>query len=128
MKFEHFALNVSDPSSVADWYVKNLGAKVVHKVDNETQTKFLADEAGHVFMEIYNNPKGEYLKFEKLHVLGFHVAFVSHDSAKDRDRLMKEGAIVEEEVTPNEGSLLVMMRDPWGIPLQLCQRSKPLSN
>ncbi|MEQ8878355.1 MAG: VOC family protein [Cyclobacteriaceae bacterium] len=128
MKFEHFALNVTDPNAIADWYIKNLGAQIVHQVDNATQTKFLADDSGHVFLEIYNNPKGEFLKFEKLHVLGFHVAFVSRDSAKDRDRLIREGATVVEEVIPNEGSLLVMMRDPFGIPLQLCQRSKSLTN
>ncbi|XOV95168.1 MAG: VOC family protein [Bacteroidota bacterium] len=127
MKFEHFALNVTDPTSIAAWYVENLGARVVFDAKNETQTMFLADDSGHVFLEVYNNPKGEFLSFQKLHVLGFHVAFVSPDSAKDRDRLLQKGAIVVEEVIPNEGSLLVMMRDPWGIPLQLCQRSKPLT-
>ena len=24
-----------------------------------------------------------------------------------------------------DGSRLTMMRDPWGLPLQLCQRAKP---
>lgn len=127
MKFEHFAINVKDPVAVAEWYVDNLGAQVVHEVNNETQTKFLADEVGRVFMEIYNNPNGDYLSFRDLHPLGFHVAFVSKDSALDRDVLLTKGASVVEEVKPDEGSLLVMMRDPFGIPLQLCQRSKSLT-
>lgn len=126
MKFEHFALNVSDPISIAQWYTENLGAQVVHEVKNETNTRFLADSKGHVFLEIYNNPVGTFLSFNDLHVLGFHIAFVSENSAKDRDRLTQKGAVLVEEVRPNEGSLLVMMRDPWGIPLQLCQRDKQL--
>ncbi len=127
MKFEHFAINVADPDAIAKWYVDNLGAKIIFDAKNETRTMFLADDSGHVFLEVYNNPKGEFLSFPKLHVLGFHVAFVSSDSAKDRDRLLQKGAITVEEVKPDEGSLLVMMRDPWGIPLQICQRSKPLT-
>ncbi len=126
MKFEHFAINVADPSTLAKWYTENLGAKVIHEIDNKAETKFLADSDGHVFLEIYNNPKGTYLSFNDLHVLGFHIAFVSNDSAKDRDRLSEKGAVLVEEVKPNEGSLLVMMRDPWGIPLQLCQRDTPM--
>ena len=33
---------------------------------------------------------------------------------------------VVEEVRLDDGSLLIMMRDPWGLALQLCRRAKPL--
>jgi glyoxylase I family protein len=35
------------------------------------------------------------------------------------------GARLVEAVTPADGSVLLMMRDPWGVPVQLCQRARP---
>nr|WP_276169038.1 hypothetical protein [Zobellia alginiliquefaciens] len=50
------------------------------------------------------------------------MAFVSDDAKLDKERLIREGASLVEEVK-REGVHLVMLRDPWGMPLQLCQRA-----
>ena len=59
------------------------------------------------------------------HPLQFHFAVVAKDARAERARLEKAGAKLFVEDTLPDGSLLIMMRDPWGVALQLCQRAKP---
>jgi catechol 2,3-dioxygenase-like lactoylglutathione lyase family enzyme len=126
MKFEHFALNVSDAPAASDWYEANLGLKIVKKMTESPYMTFLADDSGTVMIEIYSNPKGETLDFEKLHPLAVHVALVSANPNTDRDRLIEAGAkLISDDVLP-DGSHLIMLRDPWGICLQLCKRATPM--
>ncbi|THH42112.1 hypothetical protein E4021_03740 [Neolewinella litorea] len=47
------------------------------------------------------------------------------DAAALRDTLTLAGGKVVEEISPEPGTHLVMLRDPFGIPLQLCQRKRP---
>ena len=63
--------------------------------------------------------------FAAAHPLCFHVALYSLDARADCARFLAAGAThVLDEPQP-DGSLLIMLRDPWGIPLQLCQRAQP---
>ena len=39
---------------------------------------------------------------------------------------MAAGARVVDEVRKPDGTLLLMLRDPWGLALQLCQRAAPM--
>jgi predicted enzyme related to lactoylglutathione lyase len=55
-----------------------------------------------------------------------HVAFAVEDAAAVRDRLVAAGATLIDESGSLESSILVFLRDPWGVTLQLCQRSRPL--
>jgi uncharacterized glyoxalase superfamily protein PhnB len=56
-----------------------------------------------------------------------HLAFVSPDPQADRDRLVAAGAsIVEALLQTPAGDELVMLRDPWGLALQLVKRAKPM--
>jgi len=63
--------------------------------------------------------------FVSAHPLCFHFAVVSGAAREDRARLEKAGAKFFVEDALPDGSVLIMMRDPWGVPLQLCQRTKP---
>jgi glyoxylase I family protein len=126
MNIEHFAINVSDPVAVADWYVKHLGMIVVRKVDEGPMTRFIADTARRVVMEVYrqNAPVPDYAA---MNPFTFHIAFVAEDIHKERARLIAAGARADGEVTeaPN-GDVLCFLRDPWGITLQLAKRGQPL--
>lgn len=126
MKFEHFAFNVMDPIAVADWYTENLGLKVVRKMEVAPFTYFLADDSGNMMMEIYNNPPKEVPDYKNMHPLLFHIAFVSSDPNADSVRLEKVGATFVEEVRPEDKSIIIMMRDPWGLAIQLCKRGKTM--
>ncbi|NJB85092.1 catechol 2,3-dioxygenase-like lactoylglutathione lyase family enzyme [Lewinella marina] len=125
MVFEHLALNVPDPVAVARWYVSHLDARVLSQGDGPVHTTFLADSTGRVFLEVYYNPLGEIDDFAERHPLTFHFALQTSDAAGLRDSLTLAGAEVVEEICPEPGTHLVMLRDPFGIPLQLCQRRRP---
>lgn len=124
MKFEHFAINVPDVRAQARWYVENLGLTVVRQRADAPYTHFLADETGRVVIEMYSNPAAPYPDYAAQHPLVFHIAFVAADARAVQTRLEKAGAKLFLEENP-DGSILIMMRDPWGVPLQFCQRSKP---
>ena len=126
MIIEHFALNVADPVAVAAWYVTHLGFQVIRHVDNATQTHFLADSAGHGVVEIYCNPPDQVPDYAALDPLIVHIALVSESPDTDRARLVAAGATYASEVRLPDGSQLTMLRDPWGLALQLCKRAAPL--
>lgn len=126
MKFEHFALNVPDCRAQAQWYVRHLGFKVVRSLTEAPFTHFLADETGRVIVEFYTNPKAPIPDYGNTHPLCFHIAVVAPDAKAERARLMDAGAKLFLEDPQPDGGLLIMLRDPWGVALQLCQRTNPM--
>jgi catechol 2,3-dioxygenase-like lactoylglutathione lyase family enzyme len=126
MKIEHFALNVKEPLAMSDWYEKNLGLRAVKKSKEAPYMIFLADSSGRVMIEIYKNPPDQVPDYKNMDPLIMHIAFVSDDPVKDKDRLLQEGATLVSDEQLDDGSHLVMLRDPWGVPLQLCKRSSPM--
>jgi len=126
MKIEHFAINVEDPVAMSDWYEKNMGLEVVKKADTPPYMTFLADDSGRVMIEIYKNPVDEVPDYRNMNPLIVHIAYVSEDPSKDKDRLVKAGAKVVSDDHLDDGSHLVMLRDPWGVCIQLCKRGKPM--
>lgn len=127
MRFEHFALNVSEPVAMAHWYCGHLGLHLVSAMDQAPFTRFLADENDQVMMELYCNPRAPLSGHAGQHQLVFHVAFESAQAEADKQRLIAAGASLVEEIKPEEGTHLVMLRDPWGLPLQICQRKNRLN-
>jgi glyoxylase I family protein len=121
MKIEHIAFNVADPVAVAAWYVEHLGLTVVVHKPEAHQTHFLSDGAGSL-IEIYCNPPDQVPDYPSQDPLIFHLAFVSVDPKGDAARLKEAGASFVEDVHLADGSYLVMLRDPWGLALQLCRR------
>lgn len=126
MKFEHFALNVPEASAHARWYVQHLGFKVVRSRTDAPFTHFLADETGRVVVELYTNPKAAIPDYAAQHPLLFHVAVVAADARAECGRLQQAGATQFLEEPQADGSMLIMMRDPWGVAIQLCQRTNPM--
>ena len=126
LNVEHFACNVSDPVAMAAWYVEHLGMRVIRRVDSPQHIHFMADANGRVVIEIYNNTADPIPDYASMHPLRFHIAFVADDPDGIRTALEAAGAtFVEEQKTP-DGSRLLMLRDPWGLPLQLAKRATPL--
>ena len=125
MNIEHTAVNVESPVEMAEWYVKNMGLEIVFSMKDAPFTHFVADEKGGV-IEIYSNKQAEIPDYKNMHPLMLHLAFVSENPDADRMKLEKAGASFVEEVKLPDGSHLVMMRDPWGLAVQLCKRGKPM--
>ena len=125
MKFEHFALNVPDVRAQAGWLVTHLRFTIARQREDAPYTHFLADQTGRVIVELYTNPAATVPDYRAQHPLIFHLAVVSTDTVADLARLEKAGAtFFAEDVLP-DGSRLLMMRDPWGLPVQCCQRTAP---
>lgn len=126
MKIEHFALNVAHPIEMADWYVKHLGLKIVRQASKAPFTTFLSDDSDQVMLEIYCNPVDEVPDYRNMNPLLVHLAFVSDDPARDAAKLKAVGAELVTDQRLDDGSHLIMMRDPWGISIQLCKRGTPM--
>ena len=127
MKLEHVALNVPDPVNAAKWYVENLEMRVVRASVEAPYIHFLADSEGQVMLEIYNNPKAAVPDYSSQSPLILHIAFAVEDITGIRTRLIAAGAMAEGEIDSNAmGDQLAILRDPWGVPLQLAQRHQPL--
>ena len=123
MKIEHIAFNVADPVSVADWYCRHLGFVIARKMDVPPFTHFLRDPATGVILEIYNNPPDRVPDYATIDPLQLHLAFASDDLDTDRDALLAAGAKPVSGQTFPDGTRFVMLRDPWGLSIQVCQRA-----
>lgn len=126
MKLEHFALNVSEPLAMADWYVQHLGLQIVRQKKEPPYTTFLGDDSGQILIEIYKNPPEDVPSYQQMNPLLLHLAFVSDDPQKDKQRLLNEGAGSVEDLVMEDGTQLFMLRDPWGLAFQLCKRAEPM--
>jgi catechol 2,3-dioxygenase-like lactoylglutathione lyase family enzyme len=126
MRLEHVALLVADPVTMARWYEQHLGMRVVRKGDPPGNARFLADDAGASVLEVYGGtlPLPDYAAMDPLLL---HVAFAAPDVEATRARLIAAGAMPVGEVTVTPaGDRFAMLRDPWGLALQLAGRARPL--
>lgn len=125
MKFEHYAINVADAEAVADWYIENCGLTARVALTEPPFTRFLADDTGRVFIELYSNPAAPFPDYSDMSHFLYHLAFEVADVDSEKDRLMSAGCTYVEELGDGDKTRLVMLRDPFGIALQLCMREKP---
>jgi glyoxylase I family protein len=127
MRLEHLALNVADPLAMADWYAEHLGMKVVREGPPPVNTRFLADSDGTIMLEIYHNPPDAVPDYAAMDPLLLHIAFVAEDVESMRTRLIAGGATPAGDVeTTPAGDKLAMLRDPWGLAIQLAKRADPM--
>jgi glyoxylase I family protein len=127
MKIEHIALNVPEPTKLVNWYVEHLAMRVARSNNDANETHFIVDEAGVAVLEVYNNPASPMPDYNAMNPLVFHIAFSVDDMEGTLRRLKEAGAepVGAVNTTP-AGDRLAFLRDPWGVPLQLAQRAKPL--
>jgi hypothetical protein len=100
--------------------------KIIRQAPTPPYIHFLADAREHVVIEIYSNAADAVPDYPAMHPLRFHVAFKTDDPDADMAALTGAGATLVDQQTLPDGSRLVMLRDPWGLPLQLCKRTTPL--
>lgn len=123
MVLEHFGINVTDAAAMAKWYCENLGLSI----SRQTETAwFLADSSGRMLLEIYTNPAVKQIDYASLEPGSFHIAFVSDDIAADRARLIEAGGTGDGEIFTDGDDEFAIVRDPWGIAVQLAKRGTPM--
>ena len=127
MRIEHIALNIENVPETVKWYTENLGMEVVRKVNNAEQMTFIGDSGRSTIIELYCNRKAPIPNYREMDPLVLHIAFTVSDIQAERDRLVEAGATVVEDVyTSPQKDQLAMLRDPWGIAIQLVQRDKSM--
>jgi glyoxylase I family protein len=127
VKIEHTAYQVADPVALARWYVQHLGMTIKRAQAASPFGHFLADDGDAVMLEFYANPKVAVPDYRSMDPLVLHLAFYADDVPATRARLMAAGATPEGEVQHTDaGDILAMLRDPWGIPVQLVRRGTPM--
>ena len=108
-------------------YVTHMKLSVTREAGAPTHQRFLSDDSGAIMIEFYRNPRVAVPDYASMDPLLLHIAFVSETPAADRDRLVQGGAkVVEDLTTAPNGDGLVMLRDPWGVALQLVKRTAPM--
>jgi catechol 2,3-dioxygenase-like lactoylglutathione lyase family enzyme len=123
---EHIALNIADPVMVAKWYVNNLNMQIIRQGDAPSYTTFIADSGKHMMFELYHNTNFPLFDTAKVSLMSIHFAFMVSDIEKTKEKIIAAGAkIVEDTKTPS-GDYVVMMRDPWGLPIQFVCRVQPM--
>lgn len=126
MKLEHVAINVPDPAGLAQWFVDNLGMRIVVANSAPPYMHFVADEAGSM-LELYNNTTVPMPDYANIEPFNLHIAFVSNDIEADRERVLAAGATATGPITTTPaGDKLLFLRTPWQVPFQFVQRKKPL--
>ena len=127
MKIEHLALQVKEPDLVASWYCKYLGLKIKRHIPGPPCAYFLADNSDSMMMEIYYNPKEKVPDYPSLSSVAFHLAFFAEDVFQSYKNLLSAGATsLSEPIKAENGDEFAMVRDPWGLPLQLVKRSQSM--
>lgn len=125
--FEHTALNVSAPVEMARWYTANLDMKIVREGPPPIHARFIADRDGHTMIEVYTNPPDAVPDYASMDPLQLHLAFMVDDVDAVRSRLIAAGATSVGDVTVTPaGDRLAMLRDPWGLAVQLVRRANPM--
>ena len=127
MKIEHAALQVEDPVALAAWYVAHLGMTIARAQREPPFGHFLADDGGAVMLEVYRNPNIPVPDYRAMNPLLLHIAFRADDVGAVRARLLAAGATSEGDVQRTDsGDIVAMLRDPWGLPVQLVHRASPM--
>lgn len=123
MKIEHVAFQIQDPPAAARWYVEHLGLTVKRSQKERPHGQFLADAGDAVMLEFYNNPRVAVPDYRSIDPLVLHIAVEADDVPAVRARLIAAGASAEGDAAVTEaGDHVAMLRDPWGLPIQLVQR------
>src|SRR5579859_1812965 len=127
MRLEHVALAMPDPVAAAAWYVEHLGFTVVRSFDAPPYAHFLAPPGGGTMLEIFRDGATAPLDHHGVDPMQGHLAFAVEDIDGEAARLVAAGGISGGPVTRTPaGDAYAIVRDPWGVPLQLVTRVTPL--
>jgi catechol 2,3-dioxygenase-like lactoylglutathione lyase family enzyme len=124
-RFEHIAINISDPETMAKWYMDNLGMKLVRGGFAPNASAFIADSGMHMMMELLHNVNYPILESGKIHNTSMHIAFITPDIAQTQKQLVAAGAAITDSLRKTDsGDQVLVLRDPWGLAIQFIQHIK----
>ena len=123
VRFEHIGINVQDPVRMADWWVKNLDMKIKRKGEPPVSMHFLSDAEENMMIEIYHNPPDAVPDYASMDPLLLHIAFKVDDVKAMQEKLIAAGATLQAYQVNPDGDEILILRDPWGVPIQFVKRA-----
>ena len=122
MKLEHIAFDVPEPEKFIAWWCEHLGFR-----RSKPGSAFILDDSGIMGLEIYRTGETPAApEYAKLNAMTLHVAFVSEDVKADAERLVAAGAALETLKNDDPAFQMAILRDPWGVAIQLCKRARTI--
>ena len=127
VRLEHVALNVAEPEAMAKWYCENLNMQVMRAGPPPVNMRFIADAGKNMMLELYHNPPDQVPDYREMNVRTLHIAFLVDDVRQIRNDLLDAGATMAEDITVTDaGDEILILRDPWGVPIQFLTRAEPM--
>ncbi len=127
LRMEHLEFNVPDTHKKAKWFEENLGMKIMREGGAPTFNMFISDPEHNMMMELNQNKDFPMLDFWKVSHMATHFAFTVKDIQAAKKKLIAGGAQLVEDITKTPGGdYVMMMRDPWGEPIQIVHRAEPM--
>jgi len=127
VRFEHIAFHVLDPVATAKWYTDNLGMKIVRVDGNPINIVFVADSITHMMVEFFRATNYPLFEPTKINPMSLHLAFSTPNIVETQKKLVDGGATIIDSLRKTvSGDQVLMLRDPWGLPLQFAERVKPM--
>ena len=126
MLIEHIGISVERPREMAQWYVQNLGCRLLlTEGDARHEAAFLSDEEQSTVLELTHVPQLSPTSRVLTSTTQLHIAFLSDDPYRQAKKLEGAGAVlVEDHSGVHPGEVLLLLRDPWGNFIQLVKREE----
>ncbi len=127
IRFEHIGINVKDPVAAAKWYSENLNMKIVREGTAPNYSTFIADSSLHMMIEFNYNKDYPTIDSLNFNYDSFHLAFSVLNINLMKDKLLNAGATILSDLRKTDsGDQVLVLKDPWGLPIQFVQRVKPM--
>ncbi len=125
MKLDHLALQHPEPEAASAWLCLHFGLTVYRVSTSASRARFLKCPETAVMLEIYRQPDAPVPDYPSMPPAVLHIAFYTEDIPRETARLLAAGATQAGEPGRNSaGDHFLMLRDPWGVPIQLVNRDK----
>jgi catechol 2,3-dioxygenase-like lactoylglutathione lyase family enzyme len=117
-----------DPTAAAAWYAEHLGFRIMRGSAEPPFAHFITPaDGGGAVIEMFRSQAVDPLDAGAADPMQAHIAFVVEDVDAAAARLVAAGAVADGGTrTSPDGDPYAILRDPWGVPLQLIRRSVPL--
>jgi glyoxylase I family protein len=129
MHIEHIGLSVPEPLKMAAWYQTHLGFSIRTQAgDDGDGVAFITAQDQQIMLELFRLPEVPQPDYRSWQPLQLHIALTSADPDADCSRLQIAGAeYVEHCARKMPGDVLILMRDPWGLVIQLVKRGPKMA-
>lgn len=128
MGVEHIGLSVPAPRSMAEWYCRHLGFRHIRGGGSDSEgVAFIVDDAGETVLEIFKLHDVDALPLRDLAPIQLHVAIDCKTPYDTAMALVQYGAEFVGEAPRNAyPGEKYLIRDPWGLVIQLLDRETKL--